>query len=159
VRKKKKSTAQRRSRCLDSISSIISIEVKVKITQIRPRKPAPGTWTTRRRWRPARRAKPARARSRSRAIGRRGRRTRRRTGTEHKGSSNESDFGPTGGALCLRHLPTSACLMRTPSEETRREVRRGKILLFQLISPENSVDSACAYVHLPIARYLKNRFF
>ena len=30
-REKKKSTAQRRSRCLDLVSSIISIEVKVKV--------------------------------------------------------------------------------------------------------------------------------
>ena len=30
-KKKKQSTAQRRSRCLDLISSIISIEVKVKV--------------------------------------------------------------------------------------------------------------------------------
>ncbi len=62
----------------------------------RPRKPAPETWMSRRRWRPARRARPARDRSRDRKAGRHGREAGGAAGKKRKIGTRGKDQGPKG---------------------------------------------------------------
>ena len=76
-----------------------------------------------------------------------------------KGEIAEVTWAHRGRTL-LSALYQGCFDVKGPELETRREARRKEntySISFTHLTRENAVDCACASVHLPAARYLKNR--